>query len=411
MYTFRLYLKRKGVLVIFAVQLCIILSYIFVQFQWGDPEDGKITFVRNNDSTERVTQTYHTSNFVLKLVNTRENYVNFNSSLCFKYGTDLVSMTMSKGNNWSCKCLQGWHGNDCGQPEVLWRALLAHHKPTKIKGPRTFERRLIYLFKVNEFTEHLADIRINELGNVVDLFILYEDENTNYLLHKLNNNFCKEQHDKILYVQETKDNLWERLIPLLKNLRDDDIILSNDNNEIPNKDALIFLKYYDHWPEPIKFRMRWSVFGFFWLHPSKTITSGGACTVSFLKESFDNQFKLLSDNKTLSSPLYKGLTLGDLNHYGGWFCEYCTDAAHVVNFLANKPKNVINWNKINYKKIDQNYIEELIENGVYIDGVQQLEKAHKYRDKYFAPPFVRDHDWKYDFLLINFYSKMDYYEG
>lgn len=126
---------------------------------------------------------------------------------------------------------------------------------------------------------------------------------------------------------------------------------------------------------------------------------------------FNNKLSLLTDNKTLSSQIYKGIILGDLNHYGGWFCEYCNDPAQIVEFLASKPKNVINWDRIDKQKIDNSYIEDLIENGVYIDGKTQLVKAHKYRDSYFAPRFVNDHNWRYDFLLINFYSKLDYYEG
>ncbi|KAJ8948916.1 hypothetical protein NQ318_020503 [Aromia moschata] len=321
------------------------------------------------------------------------------------------SMRISKKINWKCKCLSGWHGSDCGQPEVLWRALLTHRKPIQIKGPRIFERRLVYIFKVDEFSENIAHIRINELGSVVDLFILYEERGSLYLQNKLDNKFCKEYQDKILYVQDNRENLWKTVKRYLKNLRNDDIILSTESNEIPNRDALIFIKFYDQWPQPIKFRYRWSVFGFFWLHPSKTIITGGACTVAFLKESFNNELNLLTDNKILSSSLYRGITLGDLNHFGGWFCEYCNDAAQIVKFLANKPSNVINWDEINKQKIDNDFVEDLIENGVYIDGKTQLTKAYKYRDSYFAPRFVSDHNWRYDFLLINFYSKLDYYEG
>lgn len=240
--------------------------------------------------------------------------------------------------------------------------------------------------------------------------MLYEDDQTDYLQRKLDNKFFKEYQNKILYIKEDGDNLWIRIKPYLKNLRNDDIILSSDIHEIPNRDALVFLKFYDHWPQPIKFRMRWSVFGFYWIHPSKTLITGGACTTSFLKQTFNNNLRLLTDNKTISSLAHKGLLLGDLNHAGGWFCEYCNDASLIVDYLATKPKNVINWDKIDHQKIDNTYIEDLIGNGVYIDGKTQLVKAHKYRDNYFAPKFVVDHEWKYDLLMINFYAKLEYYE-
>lgn len=394
-------------------QMFLILIYFYAQLRPNKrtPQYG-IKFLKSEDDFGDLQTTYHTlkSNIILKTVSTRQSYIDFNSSLCFKNGTDLASMKINQGINWKCNCLPGWHGNDCGLPEVLWRAVLANKKPIKIKGPRTFERRVIYLFKVDKFSEYLADIRINDLGTVVDLFILYEDDTTDYLQGKLDANFCKEYQHKILYVKNDGFNLWKKIKQYLKNLRNDDIILSSETNELPNRDALIFLKFYDHWPQPIKFRYRWSVFGFFWMHPGRTITGGGACTVSFLKESFSNNITLLTDNKTLSSPVYKGLTLGDLNHYGGWYCDYCNDPANIVEFLASKPTNVINWDKIEHQKIDNSYIEDLIENGVYIDGKTELKKAHKYQDTYFAPKFVMEHDWKYDFLLINFYSKADYYD-
>lgn len=391
----------------------LVLIYFYTQLRPNQqtPKNG-VKFVRNEDYFTDSQTTYHTlkSNIILKTVSTRESYIDFNSSLCFKNGTDLDSMKISRGINWKCSCLHGWHGNDCGLPEVMWRAVLTSKKPYKIKGPRTFERRLIYLFRVNKFSEYLADLRINDLGAIVDLFILYEDENSNFLQHKLDNKFCKEYQHKILYVQDDTENLWKKVKNYLKNIRNDDIILSSDLYELPNKEALIFLKFHDNWPQPIKFRYRWSVFGFFWKHPEKTITGGGACTVSFLKESFNNKIAFLTDNKTLSSAAYKGLTLGDLNHYGGWYCEYCNDPANIVEFLSTKPKNVINWDKIDHQKVDSSYIEDLIENGVYIDGKTGLTRAHMYHDNYFAPKFVLEHNWKYDFLVINFYSKADYYD-
>ncbi|XP_023013275.2 beta-1,4-mannosyl-glycoprotein 4-beta-N-acetylglucosaminyltransferase [Leptinotarsa decemlineata] len=414
MYIFRWNLKKISLWALLLSQVCLLLIFFYVQLIPSEQEsNGRISFLRSSEDTEEVRNTYHTldSNIILKTVKTRQSYVDFNSSLCFINGTDLSSMKYAKGINWRCQCLPGWHGNDCGQPEVLWRALLTSRKPFKIRGPRTFERRLIYIFKVDKFSEFVTDIRIYELGAIVDLFILYEDDTSDYLRQKLDNNFCKEHQNKILYLKDDGETVWKKVRWYLKNLRNDDIILSSSANEIPNKDALIFLKFHDHWPQPIKFRFRWSVFGFFWIHPFRTITGGGACTMSFLKESFSNKLKLLTDNKTLSSPLYKGLTLGDLNHYGGWFCEYCNDPAQVVEFIASKPKNIIDWDKIEHGKIDKNYIEDLIENGLYIDGKSELKKSRRYQDNYFAPKYVIEHDWKYDFLMVNFYSKLDYYEG
>ncbi|EFA02024.1 Beta-1,4-mannosyl-glycoprotein 4-beta-N-acetylglucosaminyltransferase-like Protein [Tribolium castaneum] len=381
------------------------MSYFYLRVD-SDIKSEKISFIRSPDE-EQPKRTYHTSSsrIFLRSINTHTKFIDFNSSLCYTNGTDLVSMKRSKEFNWQCACLPGWHGKDCGQPEVIWRAFLTHRTPIKIIGPRSFERRIIYAFAVDKFSEIMTEIRINELGDIVDLFILYEDEESDFLERKLNNNFVKNYHEKILYLKAKNIKYALRLV---RNLRDDDVILTSERNEVPNKYAIIFLKYYDKWPEPVRFRMRWSVFGFFWLHPGKTIITGGACSVSFLRANFNNKFGSLHST---SSPLNKGIILGDLNHFGGWFCEYCNDVAQIIEFLSSKPQTGINLEKIAQKKIDNAFLEDVIENGLYIDGKTELLRTHRYRDNYFAPFYVSENSWAYDFLLTNIYSKIDYYEG
>lgn len=374
--------------------------------------NNKISFVRTNDYDEKKKVTYHilSNKFRLKAISTKTSYIDFNSSFCFINGTDMQSMKNSK-SNWQCSCLPGWHGRDCGQPEVLWRAILAHKRPIRIQGPRIIQRKIIYIFKVDKYSEHVADIRLNELGNIVDLFILYENRNSDFLEKKLAQKFAYNFHNKILYLKCDIETVWKTVKSQLKNLNNEDILLTSNSNEIPNRNALIFLKFYNGWPQPIKLRLRFSVYGFFWMHPSQTIITSAACTVSYLKDNFSNNLKLLLHNKTLSSPSFKGIILGDLNHYGGWYCEHCRDPEQTVEYLSNKSNDTVNWDNYQTKKIDRNFIEDLIENGVYIDGKTELKRTHRYHDTYFAPSTVTENNWKYDFLLINFYSKIDYYEG
>lgn len=166
MHIIRLNLKFISIWIIIILQIFAALTYFYLQSESADENTNKISFFNSIKNDENTQPTYHTlSNIIiLKSFSTRESYVDFNSSLCFKNGTDLISMKISKKINWKCKCLPEWHGNDCGQPEVLWRALLTNKKTIKIKGPRTFQRRLIYFFKFSKCSEHVADIRINELG-------------------------------------------------------------------------------------------------------------------------------------------------------------------------------------------------------------------------------------------------------
>lgn len=409
----RLYCKRISLWIILALQVLLISSYFLLQIE--NPSATRhnlktsVSFLRpnENDLPLRNKITYHTiyTKINLKTLDTNEMYVDFNSSLCYKIGTDIKSMVRSKSPNWKCDCLLGWHGNDCGQPEVIWRALLAYRKPMLLKGPRKYQRRIIYLFEVNEFTITTADIRISDLNSYIDLFVLYENETSNYFEHKLKNNFLHEYHDRILYIKYSDlRNLWMSIKNVIMNLKNDDIILVGGLNDIPNGLALQYLKLYDKWPEPVKFRHRWSVYGFFWVHPSKTILKGGASSISTLYETFNDKLESLQDDKTINFS-NKGLIVGDLNHFGGWYCEFCYDSLKIIDFLKDMPSNI----NVDKQKIDNSYIEDLIENGIYLDGKKELVRTHRYQEKYYAPPFVVNNSWKYDWLLINLYSKMDYY--
>ncbi len=54
-------------------------------------------------------------------------------------------------------------------------------------------------------------------------------------------------------------------LPKIQGLRDDDLFLLLDADELPSREVLLFLKLYDGYTEPVRFGFRWTVFGFFWL--------------------------------------------------------------------------------------------------------------------------------------------------
>lgn len=391
--------KKLSLWILVVTQILLISSYFFFKVDTVPFRREKISFI-GALKEDQPRYTYHTgsSRIFLKSISSRRSFMDFNSSLCYTNGTDIVSMERSS-INWECRCLPGWHGKDCGEPEVIWRAFLTYRKPLKITGPRTFQRRIIYIFEVNKFSLVSTEIRINELGYIIDLFILYEEGQTNFFLNKLKNNFIKPFHNKILYLNDYDIHSF---LSYIRNVRDDDIILTSGENEIPNKIAINFLKFYNKWPEPLHFRLRWSVFGYFWIHPIKTIIMGGAASVGYFRETLNSKLEML---RTLQTN--KGIILGDLNHYGGWFCEYCYDAQQILEFLSTNKK--VNFTQIGRQKIDNAFIEDVIENGLYIDGKTELIRSRRYHETYFAPYYVMENDWKYDFLMLNLYSKIDYY--
>ena len=89
--------------------------------------------------------------------------------------------------------------------------------------------------------------------------------------------------------------------------RDDDIFLLLDADELPTVEALMFLKLFDGWTEPVKFGFRWTVFGFYWL---KAEEPGMLDKVPFLGSLINSQ----KAEKLLT--LYVACTVGMLRQ--GW---------------------------------------------------------------------------------------------
>ena len=54
------------------------------------------------------------------------------------------------------------------------------------------------------------------------------------------------------------------LLPELSNVSSDDMILNNDADEVPSREAILFLKLHNNIPEPITFRFHHTIFGFYW---------------------------------------------------------------------------------------------------------------------------------------------------
>ena len=70
-----------------------------------------------------------------------------------------------------------------------------------------------------------------------------------------------------------------------------------DADELPAPEALLFLKVFDGWTEPVRLTMRWTVFGFFWLMSNQVgkkevrlerteeiLTLYAACTIGMLRK-------------------------------------------------------------------------------------------------------------------------------
>ena len=188
-----------------------------------------------------------------------------------------------------CVCQESYHGPNCGIPDSAWFSYFKHNRRERLKlKPRKTPRRLIHGLQVNHEFEML-EARVKMLEDVVDVYLLLESNYTAYgsgkellFLDKFRAGWLAEYQDKIQYVflsffhEAAKKNGWfadsylrlflgQEGMKMVENVRDDDVFLLLDADELPTPESLIFLKVFDGWTEPVKFGFRWNVFGFFWL--------------------------------------------------------------------------------------------------------------------------------------------------
>lgn len=384
---------------------------------------------------------------------------------CYRNGSIEPSQIFTENDadnqDCTCKCQPNYHGKDCGQPEVVWRAFMAarlsrsdvgqtsatiHGRLATLKPSRIF-----YIIEATALSISTIEMQFMELIEVVDLFILcdqianksnadpnsitsrdhsfsyqqssYQHSNEFFLKRFKHKTFIVKTvyacSSKLMYkhLRETINSVYA-INP--NEMRRDDILLYSRADEILNRQAIAYLKWYSDWSQaqPIRFRLKYTVYGFYWQHPDHTILSSFACQLHVLDEVYggDPNRVMLDKNN--------GMIFGDLNHFGGWYCQYCYESPiNIVQKLhADKDTNVFDKssmdrgvaksvdNMVRHKSpkvIDSNYIQSLISAGLFIDQRTNLIRLHRYSDKYYAPDYVNGKGSRYDFMLTNVYANYD----
>ena len=217
---------------------------------------------------------------------------------------------------------------------------------------------------------------MNDLKDTVDLFVFAEsnysahlDPKPLYILKKLNQGFLKDFHHKIMYQyigyfrkqaiedssladQHLRIEMGRKALPRIKGLRDDDLFILNDADEIPAREVLMFLKLYDGYTEPISLTYQWTIYGFFWkqkessfgwdilnLFTEDVTVVGAVSSIRFLRQLLEDNpfniraFQMFSSTDKGKAALKKymqkypktvyPITIGRVNHYAGWHCSWC----------------------------------------------------------------------------------------
>ncbi|XP_073825385.1 beta-1,4-mannosyl-glycoprotein 4-beta-N-acetylglucosaminyltransferase [Musca autumnalis] len=356
---------------------------------------------------------------------------------CFKEGTSNETKSPSTADEdandtWpdNCCCVPQWHGQDCGQPEVIWRALMTAKKPFQLQNPTQAEaHRLVYMIEGHFISMDLLELQIQAVIKVVDYFIIHYKQQTpvnmkhlKSLKHKLkqllpDHNYML-YHCKLPSTNQCSSADVYRLFreqQLLSNaIKPSDLFIYTDDKSLLGHRALNFLKYYGSTIPLIVFRLKFIIYGFYWQHPDLTKLDGMISTFQQVDNTNSDPMQLKALQRR-----HETLVVGDLNHFGGWYCKYCQEPDEIINelqqfALMNNTNGSIEKlvafpkDKKHSLHIDSTYVQQLISSGIYLnDGETQLLKVRRFSDKYFAPSYAVQQSWKYGHLLVNIYESLD----
>lgn len=379
---------------------------------------------------------------------------------CFIEGTDFKA-TSEQG----CICHDNFKGKDCGIPRRMW--IGAHvdssvesistnfssygwSNSTLTRRPKN-QRRLIHALPVN-LEQDLFEARVASLYEVVDVFLIGESNLTNSggtrdptFLNLLKAGWLKPYHDKIVHVFRSqqpptgyedgaladafmRSELTQRGLEQLRDIGDDDIFLYTDGDELPRPELLRFLKLYDNWPQPVAFKYKWAIFGFFWTVDEDVLATysnpiPSAVTIDVLRDVYGNDSSLLrkalyykgKDDNAHVLPIVenyrkKGTVIDQMSVMdAGWHCSWCFKPEGIRSKLLDAPKSDYPRYGDDRARTTVSYIKRLIKNGIYFNLSRLRKKGDEMtadKDPEFAPPYVQRHPDQYKHLLENPYKNV-----
>ncbi|XP_064088738.1 beta-1,4-mannosyl-glycoprotein 4-beta-N-acetylglucosaminyltransferase-like [Macrobrachium nipponense] len=390
----------------------------------------------------------HINEFVLK--NDEKTYfTKIDGKECFIRGTDIEETIVSKGK--ACSCLQYYFGDDCGIPEAVWfgqsSRLTGEVKLTRRKIPR----RVINGLPVNhEFA--MFEARMHELSDVVDAFLIVESNYTSHgdpkelsFLKKFQSGYLAQFQEKIHYVKllffsnESRSNGWRadsylrfymgsKGLKQMKGLREDDLFILSDADELPTREVVTFLKLYDGFPEPVGFGLRWNVFGFFWQVPAdmtfinwlsgtkmKLLVVYSAATIGMVQRVLLNNVFYIRKERAWEHPqladslgyyrkaghLVKDWVVGSVDHYAGWHCSWCFSPTGIVQKMDSAQANdKPRWGDYPEKK-NISYVMSRIWKGRWFDDQASYLPVKDTQERFYAPSYLLEHPESYRSLLYH----------
>ncbi|XP_077539307.1 beta-1,4-mannosyl-glycoprotein 4-beta-N-acetylglucosaminyltransferase-like [Haemaphysalis longicornis] len=326
-----------------------------------------------------------------------------------------------------CVCRSGWNDVDCAVPDAVWFSRdFREWKSQGLIKRRVTPRKIVNGLVLNHELD-LLEIRVNELRDSVDYYVIVEANYTFFgtrkplhLKSNMSAGFLSEHAHKIKPVAITSRNyeygspwaipnclrasIWSEGRPQLEDLQDDDLFWISDADEIPSRDVLFFLKHHDGYGEPIAMNLRWFLYGFFWEN-EKPVRVAGVCTIYFLRYRCGDSSLCL---RNLDARFYRELPssagtrhqqwtiTGRPPRYSGWHCSWCFDAYGMqVKLLSAQRDDGVRWGDIAEKK-DLAYLQSLRKAGRYLDNSPPLRRCDAHEG---APTYVRNNADRYRYLM------------
>ncbi len=374
---------------------------------------------------------YHTKEYELK--NDKKYYMRRygKSFQCLVEGTDDLKTQMRKQKE--CACKPGWYGDTCTMPSVVWNSNYPYEYGVQVLQK---PRRIIYAMPFNHEFD-LLEAKVHELHDVVDVFLILE---SNYsasgqvkerkLKDALDEGFLPEFQDKIVYVsldyfpREGYINGWAidallrnyigyvGLEKILKNVRQDDIFVSMDADEIPMRESLLFLKLHVGYPEPVGFQLRHNIFGFYWMGQDMVSEIHGAVSIALLQFILNGNVydirkaptNVNRDNRKLDKyrrkfgGRIKPWSFGSSKQHAGWHCSWCFTPKGIRHkMLSAHASDNPRWGSI-LGKTSLPYLENLRENGIWFDGKKTFIAVKSSAPSY-APMWLQNNPTRFSYLL------------
>lgn len=376
---------------------------------------------------------FHTKSFCL-VDDDHEYFGVYGNQVCYHRGTNNPKTRRRIKKHKTCECNRGWYGKYCSMPDVAFNGGYPYEHGIEIQRP---PRRLMFAFPFNgEFA--MMETAVMSLHKAVDAFLILESNYTaaghpkeRELLKKLQEGYLREFQYKIVYIsldffpKAAYANGWviDALLrnhigevafgSILENVRDDDIIVSADADEVMTEEALMFLRLHYGYPEPFGFVMRHTVFGYFWQAPDGVTNSYGGSSVALLRGVLGGKLydirnapknvakdgNFLRKFRRMTGVKVRPWLFGSKIHPAGWHCSWCFLPPGIrAKLISAHASDFPRWGTFT-DKTNLPFITKLVRNGTWFDEKTHLKYIYDQFSEFYAPRYIKDNEKSFGYLL------------